>query len=54
MAQETFRNAFRSNVERIREMHARFVVIDDDLLQHLFEVYVHLALKTPHNSFATH
>jgi predicted GIY-YIG superfamily endonuclease len=54
MADEKFIAAFHGNVERIREMNARYVVINDDILQHLFEVYVHLSLKTPHNSFATH
>jgi hypothetical protein len=54
MSDESFRSVFHNNVEKIRGMNARFVVINDDVIQHLFEVYVHLALETPHNSFATH
>ncbi|MDE2133325.1 MAG: hypothetical protein KGJ49_01860 [Alphaproteobacteria bacterium] len=49
-----FKTAFLENVERIRKMNVRFVVIEDDITQHLFEVYVHLALHTPHNTFGTH
>lgn len=49
-----FKSAFLENVERIRQMEVRHVVIEDDITQHLFEVYVHLALRTPHNSFGTH
>lgn len=54
MQNPSFCQHFESNVERIRNMNVRYVVITDDVTQHLFEVYVHLALETPHNSFATH
>jgi len=54
MADEKFRGAFLRNVKNIRLMKVRYIVIEDDVSQHLFELYVHLALKTPHNSFATH
>ena len=54
MADANFKKAFLENVEKIRQMKVRHVVIDDDITQHLFEVYVHLALRTPHNSFGTH
>jgi hypothetical protein len=54
MENPQFKSAFHENVDRIRKMNARFVVIENDILQHLFEVYVHFALKTPHNSFSTH
>jgi predicted GIY-YIG superfamily endonuclease len=51
---QKFKNAFLSNVEMIRKMNVRFVEIEDDNTQHVFELYVHLALDTPHNDFATH
>ena len=51
---EAFKTAFLSNVALIRAMTVRFVEIEDDATQHMFELYVHMALKTPHNSFATH
>ena len=54
MKDDAFKAAFNANVQRISEMDARYVEIEDDIVQHLFEVYVHLALKTPHNSFGTH
>lgn len=54
MQNPAFRQHFDGNVERIRNMNVRYVAISDDVTQHLFEVYVHLELETPHNSFATH
>jgi len=54
MENEAFRAAFNDNVSKIRDMRARFVVIENDVLQYMFELYVHLACKTRHNSFATH
>jgi predicted GIY-YIG superfamily endonuclease len=49
-----FKEAFLNNVGLIRNMNVRFVEIPDDATQHVFELYVHMALNTPHNDFATH
>lgn len=54
MARPEFKKVFLANVDKLRAMNVRYVEIEDDITQHLFEVYVHLALDTPHNSFATH
>jgi len=54
MANATFKRTFLGNVNKIRQMNVRHIIIEEDVSQHLFELYVHLALKTPHNSFATH
>ncbi|WP_169738466.1 GIY-YIG nuclease family protein [Afifella pfennigii] len=54
MANEEFRAAFERTTARLRAMSGRYVVIDDLLSQHLFEVYAATALKTPYNDFATH
>lgn len=48
-----FKNAFQITVDRIRNLKVKFVIIEDDVLQHLFEVYASLELKTPHNQFGT-
>ena len=48
-----FMAAFRSRVEWIKQLSARYVIIEDDVEQHLFEVYAALALKTPYNEFKT-
>jgi hypothetical protein len=50
---EIFKAAFAECVSRIRTLKGRYVVIEDDILQHLFEVYAALALKTPYNEFRT-
>jgi predicted GIY-YIG superfamily endonuclease len=54
MQRTRFKSRFKKNVKSIREMQVRYVIIKDDITQHMFEVYVHLFCKTPHNSFATH
>ncbi|AZO38144.1 hypothetical protein EOA27_19085 [Mesorhizobium sp. M2A.F.Ca.ET.037.01.1.1] len=53
MLDEIFRTAFTDCMTRIRALKGRYVVIEDDILQHLFEVYAALALKTPYNEFRT-
>ena len=53
MTDEIFKTAFSECVVRIKALSGRYVVIEDDILQHLFEVYAALALKTPHNEFKT-
>ena len=51
---EVFGEAFRKAKARVAEMDIRFVGIDDPYQQALLEIYVSLALKTPHNSFENH
>jgi hypothetical protein len=53
MTQEQFRAAFLSAIERIRQMDARVVEEPDPIRQTLLELYVSIALSTPHNSFKT-
>lgn len=54
--QETprFKCLFTAEKARIREMGVRVVAIKDPIEQTIFEVYAHLALKTPYNSFEVH
>ena len=54
MDDPAFANAFRQASARIRDMDARYVEIADPIRQHLLEVYVAVALDTPHNDFNTH
>jgi predicted GIY-YIG superfamily endonuclease len=49
-----FKVAFAEAKKRIRGMSVRFVVEEDPLKQALLEIYVALALSTPHNDFDTH
>ena len=49
-----FASAFTDAKARIRRMSVRFVQEDDQLRQALLEIYVHVALGTPFNDFATH
>ena len=49
-----FAEAFRRSKERIRRMQLRFVDEPDQLRQALLEIYVAVALRTPHNDFETH
>lgn len=53
MADPAFSISFQACVSRIRGFKARFVVIENDILQHLFEVYAALALNTHYNDFKT-
>src|SRR5208337_3196075 len=46
--------AFTAAKARIREMDLRFVEETDPLRQALLEIYVAVALNTPHNDFKTH
>ena len=54
MANAEFREAFEAAKARIRQMDVRFVEEADQLGQAMLEVYVAVALGTPHNDFATH
>jgi predicted GIY-YIG superfamily endonuclease len=49
-----FAQAFTAAKARIREMDLRFVEETDQLRQALLEIYVAVALSTPHNDFETH
>jgi len=48
-----FRDLFIKAKERISRMSVQVIEIDDPILQTLFEVYTHIALKTPYNDFET-
>ena len=49
-----FRRLFTDAKLRVRRMGIRAVGIQDPIEQTIFEVYVHLKLKTEHNSFENH
>jgi hypothetical protein len=53
LSDPTFASEFDNSKKRVRKMTVKFVQIDHDILQHLFEVYCTLILKTPHNEFKT-
>jgi len=50
----TFRETFVLAKDRIARMDVRFVEERDPLRQALLEMYVSIALQTPHNSFDNH
>jgi hypothetical protein len=52
-ANAEFKAAFESEIERLQAMEFRFVVIDDELLSAVFEIYAATVLETPWNSFPT-
>lgn len=49
-----FSGAFSECKARVRNMDVRFVEEVDPIRQALLEMYVAVALKTPHNSFENH
>jgi hypothetical protein len=49
-----FVELFSQARQRVSEMSARAVEIKDPIVQTLFEVYAHIALRTEHNDFDTH
>ena len=49
-----FESLFYDAKKCIRKMDIRAVAIQDPIEQTIFEVYAHLALKTPFNSFDNH
>jgi hypothetical protein len=51
---EVFGPAFLAAKARVRNMDVRFVEEVDPLRQALLEMYVAIALKTPHNSIENH
>ena len=54
MKDPSFRGAFEKAKDRIRHMDVRYVAEPDPVRQALLEVYVAIALRTPHNDFDTH
>ena len=54
LKKEGFIKAYQEAKERIKLMDARWVAEPDPLRQCLLEVYVSVALETPHNDFDTH
>ena len=51
---EDFRLLFDDAKERVRKMEVRVVGVGDPIEQTILEVYLHLALDTPFNSFENH
>jgi hypothetical protein len=52
---EKFKKIFDDSKARVARMKIRAVGIDDPIIQHLFEVYVALSMKTTeYNDFDTH
>lgn len=49
-----FKQLFTDAKSRVKKMGVRVVGIQDPIEQTIFEVYAHLALKTPYNSFENH
>lgn len=49
-----FKEVFNKAKTRVGDMHVQWVLIDDSITQALFEMYVHLELKTPYNDFNNH
>ena len=49
-----FQLLFDAAKERVRRMEVRVVGVADPIEQTIFEVYVHLELQTPFNSFENH
>lgn len=53
MLDQQFHDAFDQSIGRVRGMTARYVMIDCPLMQHMFEVYAAISLRTPFNEFTT-
>jgi len=49
-----FQTLFMAAKERVRKMRVRVVGVKDPIEQTILEVYVHLVLDTPFNSFENH
>jgi len=54
MEDPIFKNAFYDARNRIKNMDARYIEEPNPIRQCLLEVYVHVALGTRYNDFATH
>lgn len=53
-ADPEFRDIFAAMRDRVAKMQIKYVEVDDANTQALFEIYVHMALQTPHNDFENH
>ena len=49
-----FKDRFNKAKKCVRKMDIGYVKIEDDIEQSIFEVYAHVKLNTPYNSFANH
>ena len=49
-----FKPLFDAAKERVRKMQVRVVDVEDSIEQSILEVYAHMALDTPFNSFENH
>ncbi|HAD87363.1 MAG TPA: hypothetical protein DCG48_08380 [Rhodospirillaceae bacterium] len=54
MRRDDFATEFRRQIDRVRQMEARFLEIKDPILQYLVELYAHLELRLPLDEFDTH
>ena len=52
--EENFNDFFNSTRQRVQNMHMKVVDIINQHEQAMFEVYAHVLLETPYNSFRTH
>ena len=51
---DVFQRHFQEAKERVRKMSVRAVEVKDPIEQTILEVYIHLLLETPFNSFENH
>ena len=51
---DAFNLLFDKAKQRVRKMKIRVVHVEDSIEQTILEVYAHMALKTPFNSFENH
>lgn len=49
-----FKRLFIENKRRIGNMQVRWVQVEDSITQAIFEMYVHMELKTKYNDFDNH
>ncbi len=54
MKNRDFVEEFEAVKDRIARAKIRFIEIEDQVEQAMFEIYAHLALKTRYNDFGTH
>jgi hypothetical protein len=51
---EVFKQLFRQEIVWVKNLRCRFVEIEDDNMQYVFEFYAAVRLDTPYNDFGTH
>jgi predicted GIY-YIG superfamily endonuclease len=49
-----FKELFKSQKKRVSNMNIKFVSIENANFQTIFEVYAHMKLETPYNTFENH